>query len=272
MEKSLNAFAGRARHSVRAGAVSSAIWVIAVFVVSGSFVAESKSPEAGEPANAQSAYPNSTGQLVWDTLRGHFRMLFTLDPPATNWIAIKRERPNGAAGEYESGDYLLKIREKSKAREKTCLINYELTRIDDRPFRVLENRIECKTSYSGVYKIFEPGSFSQQNYKIDLPFRINNRTRAEVDQPVFWTRFRTRPSKVQPTTSATAVKRPESPTATCASFSIASIPVANRLPFSRMGFTSTPTRTLPGSKHWKVTARPLTRRAISKVVRQAIGP
>jgi len=113
-------------------------------------------------------------------------MLFTLDPPATNWTAIKRERPNGAAGEYESGDYLLKISEKSKAREKTSLINYELTRVDGQPFRVLENRVECKTSYSGVYKIFEPGSFSQQNYKIDLPFRINNRTRAEVNQPVFW--------------------------------------------------------------------------------------
>ncbi|MBI3852861.1 MAG: hypothetical protein HY298_21610 [Verrucomicrobia bacterium] len=146
---------------------------------------ESKSADAKDTIKAQPAYPNSTGQLVWDTLRGHFRISFTLDPPAATWDALKRDDPRLASGEYKSGAYRLKLSEKD-AGKQTRLINYELTRADGQPFRRLESRLECKTSYSGVYKIFEPGSFSQQNYKIDLPFRISGRARAEIDQPVLW--------------------------------------------------------------------------------------
>jgi hypothetical protein len=46
--------------------------------------------------------------------------------------------------------------------------------------------IECRTSYSGVYKIFNPNMICQQNYQIDLPFRIRGSSRAELDQPVIW--------------------------------------------------------------------------------------
>jgi len=134
---------------------------------------------------AQPPYPESSGQLVWDTLRGHFRMSFTLEPPAAAWDTVKREHPRLAGGQYKSGAYRLEMSEK-EAGKQTCIINYELTRADGQPFRMLENRLECKTSYAGVYKIFEPGSFSQQNYKLDLPFRINGGSRAEVDQPVLW--------------------------------------------------------------------------------------
>jgi hypothetical protein len=118
-------------------------------------------------------------------LRGHFHLSFTLDPPAAAWETVKREHPQLAGGEYKSGAYRLKLSEQAAGRQAT-VINYELSRADGRPFRMLENRVECKTSYSGVYKIFEPGSFSQQNYKLDLPFRIGGGARAEIDQPVIW--------------------------------------------------------------------------------------
>lgn len=143
-------------------------------------------PVAAETNEAASAYPDSDGQLVWDTFRGRFRMLFTLDPPATEWVAASRQQPAGAAGDYTSGDYRLRIRQEHTVGKDACLLHYELTRVEGRPFRVLENRIECKTSYSGVYKTFQPGAFSQQHYRIDLPFHIKDRSRAESDQPVFW--------------------------------------------------------------------------------------
>jgi hypothetical protein len=138
-----------------------------------------------EAAKGQPPYSESSGQLVWDALRGHFRLTFTLDPPAAGWDTVKREHPQLAGGQYKSGFYRLNIGAK-EAGKQTCVIEYELTRADGQPFRMLESRIECKTSYSGVYKIFDPGSFSQQNYKIDLPFRISGGSRAEQDQPVLW--------------------------------------------------------------------------------------
>jgi hypothetical protein len=139
----------------------------------------------GTQLRASPASPEAAGPVAWDTLRGHFRLSFALDPPATNWEMIRREQPLLAAGEYKSGLYRLKMSEQP-AGKQTRIIHYELTREDSQPFRMLENRVECKTSYAGVYKIFEPGTFSQQNYKIDLPFHIEGGSRAEIDQPVIW--------------------------------------------------------------------------------------
>jgi hypothetical protein len=140
----------------------------AVVAGAGLLAVETESADLNEAIGAQPPYPGSSGQLVWDVLRGHFRLSFSLEPPAAAWDTVKREHPQLAGGEYKSGAYRLKISEQ-EAGKQTCVINYELSRADGRPFRMLENRLECKTSYSGVYKIFEPGSFSQQNYKIDRP-------------------------------------------------------------------------------------------------------
>lgn len=137
------------------------------------------------PEGTETPYSGSGTQISWDTLRGHFRMAFTLDPPAPLWRATRRENLQQPAGEYKSGEYRLKIKEE-QAGQQACLIHYEITRNDGQPFRTLESHIECKTSYSGVYKIFNPTTISQQNYKIDLPFRIQGSSRAEIDQPVIW--------------------------------------------------------------------------------------
>jgi hypothetical protein len=157
----------------------------AVVLQSTSLPAESQPGQSNEVIKANPAYPVAPDQILWDTLRGHFRLKFTLDPPASNWVAVKSRRPPLAGGQFQSGPYRLKVSEKS-AGKQTRIIDYELTRDDRQPFRLLENRVECKTSYAGVYKIFQPGSFSQQNYKIDLPFHIEGGSRAEVDQPVIW--------------------------------------------------------------------------------------
>jgi Glycosyl hydrolases family 31 len=156
-------------------------------VAAGPFLAstESGSAHLNETVKPQAPFPNSAGQLIWDTLRAHFRLTFTLDPSAAVWNVVKREHPQMAGGEYESGPYRLKFAEKNTGNQ-TCAIRYDLTRTDGQPFRMLESRIECKTSYSGIYKIFNPSSFSQQSYKIDLPFRISGESRAEIDQPVIW--------------------------------------------------------------------------------------
>jgi hypothetical protein len=161
------------------------VFTAAVVLGTKLLAAESSSTESSDTTKANPAYPNPSGQLVWDTLRGHFRLSFILDPPATSWNSIKREHPFPPSGEYKSDAYRLKISEKPAAKQAR-IISYELTRDDGQPFRMLENRIECKTSYSGLYKILEPGSFSQQNYKIDLPFHIEGGSRAEIDQPVIW--------------------------------------------------------------------------------------
>ncbi|HCN84237.1 MAG TPA: hypothetical protein DIT07_11550 [Sphingobacteriaceae bacterium] len=123
--------------------------------------------------------------ITWNTFRGHFKMSFKLDPAVENWNVAKRENPLLPSGEYTSGDYLLTIRENG-GLNRTSLINYELRRTGANPFRVIECLIECKTSYSGVYKIFTPGMIVQQNYHVDLPFHINDIANAENNQPVVW--------------------------------------------------------------------------------------
>lgn len=129
--------------------------------------------------------PDPLTQISWDTLRGHFRMSFNLVPAAGNWQVIKRQYPQRTDGEYKSGGYLLKIGEEN-AGKQTKLIHYKLTRSDGNPLQMLDCQIECKTSYSGVYKIFTPGTMSQQNYHVDLPFHINDSRNAARNQPVVW--------------------------------------------------------------------------------------
>ena len=135
--------------------------------------------------NTQPVNPDPLAQISWDTFRGHFRISFNLDPPVDSWHAVKRAHLLRATGEYVSSDYLLKISEKDVGKQ-TSIINYELTRVGGQPFRMLECFVECKTSYSGIYKIFTPGTMSQQNYHVDLPFRINEYVNAGSNQPVIW--------------------------------------------------------------------------------------
>lgn len=170
------------RFFIKQLAVSSASMALPISVVAagtGALAAEKSS------LGINGVGPDPLSQISWDTLRGHFRMSFNLVPAAGNWQAIKRENSQKAAGEYKSGNYLLKISEK-EVSQQTSLIHYKLTRSDNKSFQMLECRIECKTSYSGVYKIFTPGTMSQQNYHVDLPFRINDSTNAERNQPVVW--------------------------------------------------------------------------------------
>lgn len=123
--------------------------------------------------------------LSWDTLRGHFKMNFTLDPPAIKWEKQSNAETNGATGEYASNGYLLKV-EEIEIANKAVLINFELSRFDGVPFKVLENRVECKTSYAGVYKLFTTGMMAQQNYRVDLPFTFQGQSRAQFEHPVIW--------------------------------------------------------------------------------------
>lgn len=83
---------------------------------------ESGSAHLNETVKPQSTYPDSAGQLTWDTLRAHFRLTLTLDPSAAVWNVVQREHPQLAGGEYESGPYRLKLAEKNTGKQ-TCVIN-----------------------------------------------------------------------------------------------------------------------------------------------------
>jgi glycosyl hydrolase family 31 len=158
----------------------------AVAVGTNLLAGQEKATLPNEAINGPPSNSNTMNQISWDTLRGHFRISFNLDPSAsTTWEEIKPEHSQGSTGVYRSDNYQLKISEKA-AGKQTSLINYELTRADGKPFQMLECHLECKTSYSGVYKIFTPTTVSQQNYLIDLPFRINGYANAESNQPVIW--------------------------------------------------------------------------------------
>lgn len=120
--------------------------------------------------------------IEWNTLRGIFSMSFKLEPAAEVWT----QEPNiGFIKVYRSGDYKVTIDDR-KIGEEEFVINYELIRTDGKPFKMIDAKVQCKTSYSGIYKIFNPGTMNQQNYQIDLPFRIAGGSRAEHDQPVIW--------------------------------------------------------------------------------------
>jgi hypothetical protein len=146
------------------------------------------------PANVQGQSSNqfripendSVSIISWKTFRAFFTMRLTLAPAADKWL-LEESSENQSVGEhvYKSGLYLLRIQEQ-EAGDMERTIHFSLSRTDGKAFHILENRIECKTSYAGIYKIFNPDMMSQQNYQIDLPFRIRGGSRAELNQPVMW--------------------------------------------------------------------------------------
>ncbi|MGV3761749.1 MAG: alpha-galactosidase [Parapedobacter sp.] len=142
-------------------------------------------PAATDRGYAGAAMWQVSEDLTWDTLRGHFKMNLTLDPPAQKWEKQSDDGIARIAGEYRSNGYLLKIDVLEKAY-KTVIINFDLSRLDGKPFKILENRVECKTSYAGVYKLFTTGTMAQQNYRIDLPFVLQGQSRAQFEHPIIW--------------------------------------------------------------------------------------
>ncbi|MCL5270645.1 MAG: discoidin domain-containing protein [bacterium] len=137
------------------------------------------------PPGAQPPYPGSSTYFAFQIERGRFRLDLTLDPPAGVWYKTRGGESNAPAGDYKSGPYRLTLTRKETGPQ-ACVVGWEITRADGLPFRVLESQLECKTSQSGVYKIFNPGSIRQQNYQIDLPFHIKSGAGAGHDMPVVW--------------------------------------------------------------------------------------
>ena len=141
---------------------------------------------ANQPKDKQPPYVGATREIEWKTLRGMFKLSLTLDPAAPIWIPLNKHREGqGADGQYRSGEYRLTLSEKERGKQ-IRVVNYEIRRADGKPFKVVDNAVECKRSYSGVYKIFNPTSMAQQNYKIDLPHEISTATSGLVDTPVVW--------------------------------------------------------------------------------------
>jgi hypothetical protein len=146
------------------------------------------------PANVSGQFSNhllisetdSANTIGWKTFRAFFTMKLTLAPAAEHWHLENRTVNQPAVDqEYRSGAYRLILQEQGNENlEKTIV--FKLSRTDGHSFQILENRIECKTSYAGIYKIFNPDVFAQQSYQIDLPFRIKGGASAESNQPVIW--------------------------------------------------------------------------------------
>ena len=113
-------------------------------------------------------------------------MTLTLDPPVSLWSSLDEPKEGQALSTgYRSGEYRLTVNEKKRG-EKIRVFEYEIKRADGKPFKVVDNIIECKTNYSGVYKMFNPMTMAQQNYKIDLPFRLEGACSGLTDIPVVW--------------------------------------------------------------------------------------
>ena len=110
-----------------------AIFIAAVAAGTSLSGSESESAHPNDAIKTGRPYPESSGPLVWDTLRGHFHLSFTLDPPAATWSTVKRMYPKLAGGEYKNGAYRLAIGEKQTGNQAR-VISYELTRTDGRPF------------------------------------------------------------------------------------------------------------------------------------------
>lgn len=137
------------------------------------------------PKGQTPPYAGATPDIQWQTMRGRFRMSFTLDPPMTLWRPLKAKETSKTTRQYQSGQYRLAMKEEKRG-EKARVIHYELSRTDGQPFKVQENLVECKTSYAGVYKMSAPFTMAQQNYKIDLPFRLEGTCNGLFDTPVVW--------------------------------------------------------------------------------------
>jgi hypothetical protein len=123
--------------------------------------------------------------IDWVTFRGHFRMTIGLEPAAGPWLFHRKRDDESPSGRYTSGDYELVVTE-SSPDSLSSIIRWEIKREGGLPFRVTENTIECKTSYSGVYKLFTPHRMSQQSYFVDLPFRFNHTATVHDNYPVVW--------------------------------------------------------------------------------------
>ena len=136
-----------------------------------------------KPAGTKPPYAGASRDLRWDVFGRHVLMQLELDPPAAVWLPDTKSTPEKQI--WNSPPYHLEI----IAKEHSALskvFEYALTRTDNEPFHVRKNRVEIKSSYAGVYKIFTPNTMAQQNYRIDLPFRIDGACRAEVESPVIW--------------------------------------------------------------------------------------
>lgn len=138
---------------------------------------------ARKPKDARPPYAGASREMSWDLFGRHFVMQLELDPPAALWMPDAHNTENDQV--WTSGAYRLELHSHNRGASAR-VIEYALTRSGNEPFQVKKNRVEMKTSYAGVYKIFTPGTMSQQNYRIDLPFRLDGACRAEHDSPVIW--------------------------------------------------------------------------------------
>ncbi|MBI5091392.1 MAG: discoidin domain-containing protein [Candidatus Hydrogenedentes bacterium] len=136
-----------------------------------------------KPSNVTPPYAGAARDLRWDAFGRHFLLQLELDPAAPLWMPDANNTP--ASQVWTSDAYRLELKSRDQG-DAAQVIEYALTRTDNQPFRVTKSRIEFKSSYARVYKIFTPGSMTQQNYRIDLPFRIEGGARAEIDSPVIW--------------------------------------------------------------------------------------
>jgi len=137
------------------------------------------------PNDREPLHNRISNTIDWVTFRGLFKMNFTLEPAAGPWIFHPERDDSSPSGRYISGDYELIISE-SFPDTLASIVRWDIKRKDEQPFKVKENTITCKTSYSSVYKLFTPHRMSQQNYYIDLPFRFNHVTTVHDNQPVVW--------------------------------------------------------------------------------------
>ena len=136
------------------------------------------------PEERQPPFDSVSPAVEWRTLRGIFKMNLDLDPPAPLWSKGKGKQ-SAPAGSYTSGPYEMVI-ESDSPEPGAQLIRWRIRRTDDAPFKLRQYRLDCRTSYAGVYKLFHPGSMAQQNYSVDLPFNSRGVTNAEEQSPVVW--------------------------------------------------------------------------------------
>ena len=140
---------------------------------------------ASVPRDREPLYNQISETIDWVTFRGRFQMTIGLEPTSGPWVFHREISDASPSGRYTSGDYELVITE-SSPDSLSRIIRWEIKRKGGQPFKVTDNTIECKTSYSGVYKLFTPHRMSQQNYFVDLPFRLNHVATVHDNYPAVW--------------------------------------------------------------------------------------